>query len=195
MVDNLILSDVDGVCLSWEEHFHKWMQSRGHKRARGEDSYMQEHQYPHLSVDKAREMVYYFNTSVWLLNLPAFRDARSGIAKLAEHGYKFHFITAMGTDEYALEARRINLQNVFGADVIHDLTATSMYEPDSKLKPLSQYKDSGLYWIEDHPDNCELGIRLGLNGILMDHTHNRNYTGSALRVDDWSQICNHILSN
>jgi hypothetical protein len=37
-------------------------------------------------------------------------------------------------------------------------------------------------------ENCDLGIELGLNSILIAHGHNENYQGSAPRVKNWREI-------
>jgi len=194
-LEQLILTDVDGVLLWWEEHYHNWMQSQGHRRALGVQSYWQDDHYPHLSQDEARQLVYYFNTSAWMLDVPVFRDARSGVAKLVEAGYRFHGVTAMGLDSYAREARKINLERVFGHDVFVDLTVTDIYDPDSKRKTLEQYRNSGLFWIEDKPENAELGAELGLRSILIDHPYNAEYEprNEITRVSSWADICELIL--
>jgi hypothetical protein len=132
-----------------------------------------------------------------MLDVPVFRDARSGVAKLVEEGYKFHAITAMGLDPYAREARKINLERVFGYDTFVELTVTDIYDPDSKRKTLEQYRDSGLYWIEDKPSNAELGAELGLRSIMIDHPYNVDYKprNEITRVSSWSDICKIILDN
>lgn len=194
-MEKLILTDVDGVLLSWEDHFHAYMKSHGHQRAYdGSSSYWKESEY-NLSQDEARKMVYHFNTSAWMLDLPTFKDSRSGVARLVDEGYRFHAITAMGVDPYAREARKINLERVFGYNVFSELTVTDMYDPDSKREVLDQYRDSGLFWIEDKPENAELGAELGLRSILLDHPHNSDYQpqNKIPRVSSWSDICDLIL--
>ena len=39
---------------------------------------------------------------------------------------------------------------------------------------LERYRDSGLYWIEDKVQNANLGATLGLNSILIEHSHNKD---------------------
>lgn len=55
---------------------------------------------------------------------------------------------------------------------------------------LLEYKDTNCWWIEDKPENVDTGINLGLDGILVSHDHNRNYTGSAKIVTNWKEIYN-----
>lgn len=186
---------MDGVILDWETHFHDYMKSRGHKRVYHQDSsYWQERNYPEMSEVEARKTVYNFNTSAWMMGVPAFRDARSGIARLVENGYRFVAITAMGEDPFSLVARRYNLDNLFGKDTFIDITATDMYDPDSKRKALKHWQAPSRVWVEDKPSNAELGTELGYHSFLIDHPHNEDFTSDDIeRVNNWSDICNSIL--
>ena len=65
-------------------------------------------------------------------------------------------------------------------------------DKDDVLKPYSK-KYPGAYWIEDKPENVDLGIDFGLNGILMEHGHNMSYTGNANVVVNWEEIYNLIV--
>lgn len=185
----LILTDVDGVLLAWEDHFHAYMQSQGHVRAYEHVTYWQETHYPELTIEEARRAVFNFNTSAWMMAIPAFRDARSGVARLVEQGYRFHAITAMGTDPMAKKLRWINLEQTFGKDVFVELTTTDSYDPDAKRATLAQYQNSGLPWIEDSTKNALLGHELGLRSILMEHDHNRDLVADHIeRVSSWANI-------
>ena len=196
-MNNLIFTDIDGVVLSWDTHFHEYMQSHGHKKAHDEPSYWQETYYPGLSETEARKMVYHFNTSAWMLGCPPYKDARSGIARLVENGYRFIGVTAMGTDQFSLEARKINLNRLFGHDAFQDVIATDMYDPNSKRSFLSKYKDNGYFWIEDKPSNAELGSELGFDTLLMEHGYNENYVpkNKMRGVKSWADICDIILGS
>jgi FMN phosphatase YigB (HAD superfamily) len=194
MNNKLIITDVDGVILDWEGHFHAYMRSNGHLRVNIQPSYWQETCYPELSQIEAKKMIYHFNTSAWMMGLPALRDARSGIGRLVENGYKFVAITAMGTDRYSLLARRYNLENIFGKGVFDDVIGTDMYDHDSKRSELRGY--DGHYWIEDRVDNAILGTEMGLDTILMDHAYNADFAESEhgiKRVSCWANICDFIL--
>lgn len=194
-MERLILTDVDGVLLDWETHFHDYMRSHGHEQAYESNSYWQESNYPHLSQDEAKKMVYHFNTSAWILGMPAFRDARTGVAKLVENGYKFVAITAMGDDPFSHQARKINLENIFGKDTFIELICTDMYDPNSKFKDLCRFGGHGHPWIEDKPSNAELGAKLGYRSFLMSHKHNETYEpeNEIESVKSWAQICDSIL--
>lgn len=198
MNDRLILTDVDGVLLHWEEHFHAYMKSQGHQRAYGVErtsSYWKEREYPDLSQTEARKAVYQYNTSAWMLGLPPYKDARQGVARLSDAGYRFVAITAMGLDPYAKQAREINLERMFGYDVFEDVITTDMYDPDSKREWLEHYHKPGRIWLEDKPSNAEMGAEMGLRTFLMLHPHNENYEpiNKIESVSSWVQLCDIIL--
>lgn len=194
-MEKLIVTDADGVLLDWENHFHAYMRSHGHERAYGNNTYWQEMNYPTLSKDEARKMVYHFNTSAWIVDMPAFRDSRSGVASLVEAGYKFVAITAMGDDPYSKQVREINLERMFGYDVFEDVICTDMYDPNSKVEALTKFGGFNHPWIEDKPSNAELGANMGYRSFLMLHKHNEDYepVGNIESVSSWGQLCDIIL--
>lgn len=190
--NKLIITDVDGVLLDWETHFHAYMQSHGHQRAYdGSGSYWKEDEYSHLSRDEARKMVYHFNTSSWMIDVPAFKDARIGVARLVDAGYRFVAITAMGTDPYAKMVREVNLERTFGYGTFEDVIVTDMYDPNSKVNALKKFSGQNLPWIEDKVSNAELGVDMGYNTFLMTHKYNEDFDegDEITRVDSWADIC------
>jgi len=62
-----------------------------------------------------------------------------------------------------------------------------------KDEALEQYRDSGCFWIEDKAENAELGIELGLESILVDHTFNQECT--VQRAKSWKEIYGIITGN
>ena len=119
--------------------------------------------------------------------LKAFRDARSGVAKLYEHGYRFHCITSLSLDQKAKRLRAYNLENVFGKGTFKELVCLDTGA--DKDDALAEYKDSGLWWIEDKPKNCEAGLAQGLKPLLVEHGHNMNYKNNDVTiVKNWKHI-------
>ena len=57
-----------------------------------------------------------------------------------------------------------------------------------KDEALEQYRDSSCAWIEDKSENADLGIELGLNSMLIEHEHNKDYVGNAVQVKNWKEI-------
>jgi 5'(3')-deoxyribonucleotidase len=128
-----------------------------------------------------------FNESAWIRKLPPLRDAIHYVKKLhAEHGYIFHCITSLSNDDYSQHLRTKNLREMFGDSVFEKyIYLDTGADKDSVLV---NYADTGCWWIEDKPQNADCGIGFGLNSILVDHDHNRDYTGRAARVKNWKEI-------
>lgn len=184
--EKVILTDCDGVLLDWEYSFSQWMHSKGYKAVEDyKDIYKINERYD-MSREESKPLVRHFNESAWMESLPPLRDAVKYVRLLHEqHGYVFHCITSMSDDEKAIELRRRNLDNVFGKGIFEVLTSLDCGE--DKDAALNEYRDSECWWIEDKPENVELGCRLNLRSILLDHRYNREYTWCR-RATDWRDI-------
>lgn len=187
----LILTDIDGVMLDWETAFHDWMESQGF--VRGAIASYDMHVVYSQRKEHIKELVREFNNSAWMCCLQPLRDAVWGVNKLAESGYRFGAITSLSLDPYAGKLREENLKNVFG-DVFDFVTCLDTgADKDEALAP---YKDSGMWWIEDKPENAKLGADLGLKSILVRHEHNAYFDYSGVtKVDNWTQIYNTIIKS
>jgi hypothetical protein len=106
------------------------------------------------------------------------------------HGYKFHCITSLSENKYAQRLRTQNLELLFGKEVWDDF----VYLPcgADKDKALSEYKGTGCFWVEDKPENAEVGKALGLDSILVAHDHNAYYDGDIPRYWKWKDIYKYI---
>ena len=190
MKEKVILTDIDGVCLNWEQQFHEWMAQKGHERNASNDYGMMQ-QYD-MSKHRAFKLLKEFNGSAWMGFIPAFKDARSGIAKLVESGYKFSAITSMGFDDCAFELRKRNLEELFGKSTFIDIERLDIGAP--KHDALEFYRDSGMWWLEDYWDNAVLGADIGLKSIIIDHPHNAGYTDErVVRAGTWTEVVETIV--
>ena len=190
MSEKIILTDCDGVMLDWETAFHEWMKSKGYDQVE-HGIYAIDRMYG-IARDEGKRMVREFNESAWMGYLKAFRDARSGIARLYEAGYRFHVITSLSLDKKAKRLRQMNLDNVFGKGVVKKLVCLDTGA--DKDEALAEYKDSGLYWIEDKTENAECGLKFGLKSILIRHSHNADCDNEdIIMCQDWNDIANEII--
>ena len=195
MQSNLILTDVDGVLLNWEYAFDTWMQTHGHSRVEGGQFKYNIGKRYNISDDQGRQLIKYFNESAAIGFLPPLRDAMHYVKKLhEEHGFIFHAITSMSLDKNAIHLREMNLKKLFGDTVFEKIVCLDTgADKDDALLP---YKDSGLVWIEDKIVNCELGTRLGLKSLLMEHGHNMDFEHQEIpRVKNWREVYDIILGN
>jgi hypothetical protein len=128
-----------------------------------------------------------FNESAWIRCLPPLRDTIKYVRKLhEEQGYVFRVISSLSNDYYAQHLRTKNLIEMFGPSVFD--TFVYLDTGADKDDALEQYRGSGCWWVEDKPENADLGIELGLDSILVGHQFNKNYAGEATRVNNWKEI-------
>ena len=181
MREKLILTDCDGVLLHWEWSFDLWMAKHGYTR-NDKTVYDMDINYD-ITRTEAYRLVKMFNETVYINNLPLFADAIRYVKLLHEHhGYIFHVITSINSEPSVVEARVKNLHSVFGSSPFYRITCV-----DDKRETLSEYKNSGCFWIEDHVKNYELGLELGLTSILMTQRYNTKYQADA-RVKNWAEL-------
>lgn len=189
MNKNIILTDCDGVLLDWETTFVEWMGTKGFTPDPGEFGYEMAKRFG-MKKQKVKDLIREFNESAWIGYLKPYKDAVWGVEQLAAKGWKFGAVTSLSEDEYAGKLRAYNLEQLFG-DVFEFVECIGTgADKDESLLP---YKDSGLYWIEDKPENAKLGADMGLNTIMLRHQHNANFTYDGVKVvDNWAQIVNYI---
>lgn len=190
----LILTDCDGVTCDWDFAFRVWMEQQGHiYRNHANKMYKVGDQYgiPH---NEAMKLVKQFNESAAIGFLPPLRDAMYYIKRLhEEHGYQFHVITSLSTDVNAKKLRVMNLHKLFGASAFYEITC--LETGADKHSALEEYRDTGLFWIEDKWANAEIGHSYGLQSIIIEHGHNMYESHPGITVvKNWKEIFN-IITN
>ena len=196
MIENntkLILTDCDGVLLNWEYAFNIWMEDHGYTMVEnGNFIYNVAKRYG-LTREEGSKLTRFFNESAVQGFLPALRDSEHYVRLLANLGYKFHVITSMTKDASAQKLRIRNLRKLFGEDTFEKFLFLDTGEDKDAI--LAEYKDSGLYWIEDKPTNAELGLRMGLKSLVMEHAFNLHYEGEAPFVKNWKEVYETVTGN
>jgi hypothetical protein len=184
--DNVIVTDIDGCVLYYEHSFHMWMVDKGYKNAMPDTYYMDE-KYG-ISRDEAEHLVRSFNESAMLRWLPPVKDAIKYIRKLhEEHGFVFHAITAVPNTPSVMEARRTNLDNLFGKTAFERVILCE--HSAEKPKFLQQYEGTECHWVEDLGRNAIMGLEFGLRPLLMDRHYNRDFSHEHVkRVHNWKEI-------
>ena len=185
VTEKVILTDCDGVLLAWEDAFHQWMIGKGF--AIKEEAIYDISKTFGIPKTLGKKLVKEFNESAWMGFLPAFKDARSGVAKLVEHGWQFKVITSLSLDPKAQMLRISNLKNIFGKNVFIEVICLDTGA--DKDEAIAKFKDSGLWWIEDKPENAEVGLKYGLKPIIIEHEHNKEHEEDGIEYAyDWEEI-------
>ena len=189
VTEKVILTDCDGVLLAWEDAFHDWMKSKGFTIK--EEAIYDISKSFGIPKTLGKKLVKEFNESAWMGFLPAFKDARSGVAKLVEHGWQFIVITSLSLDPKAQMLRVSNLKNIFGKNVFIDVICLDTGA--DKDEALEKFKDTGMWFIEDKPINAETGLKYGVKPILIEHEHNKEHEEDGIEYAfDWEEIYNII---
>ena len=190
--DRIILTDVDGVLLDWEFAFHTWMEEHGHTAQDGHKLVYSVAKRFGISRANSKKLTEFFNESASIGFLPPLRDSMYYVKKLhQEHGYMFHAITSLSKNPHAVKLREQNLAKLFGSSAFERVTCLDTgADKDDALK---KYKSTNCIWIEDKIANAEVGLKLGLRSIIMEHGHNMHYEGEAPLVKNWKEIYNLII--
>jgi hypothetical protein len=187
----IILTDCDGVLLNWAQSYHWWMHRKGY-RPKNPDEYAMDKCYG-IPRDESKELCRTFCESAAVGFLPPMRDAVKYVRKLhEEHGAVFHCITSMSNDPWAYKLREQNLNRIFGEGVFERLVCLDCGA--DKDEALERYRDSDFVWVEDKPENAELGAKMGLNSFLLTHDYNRNHElkDGVIRVNNWKELYEYI---
>ena len=185
--NRIILTDVDGCLLDWEWAFAVWMQERGWvQRPNAKDYYKISDQFENLDEGQAKKFTRLFNESAAIGFLPPLRDSVYWMRRLNEElGYRFHAITSLSTDPNAQKLRCMNLEKYYG-DVFDKVIC--LETGGDKDEALAEYAGTGLWWIEDKPANADIGHKLGLRSVLLEHGHNMAHECPYPIVKNWREI-------
>jgi hypothetical protein len=193
MTNQVILTDVDGVLLNWEDSFNRWMIQKNFILV-DPDAY-HVHTRFNIKKEESKYFVRRFNESAQIGYLSPFRDSINYVQLLSKKmGYKFHCITSLSKDDCAQKLRIYNLENVFGKHIFERFLFADTGQDKNHL--LKEYDNSGYIWVEDKPINAEDGLKYGLNCVLVDHVYNQDYSHPYVkRVKSWRDIFDKIIKD
>ena len=190
----VILVDCDGVLCNWEYAFAIWMEEHGFEAVDGGQFEYDIARRYNISKDQAKKLIRMFNESASIGFLPPLRDAMYYVKRLhEEHGYVFHCITSLSKDINAQRLREMNLNKLFGSTAFERVVCLDTGADKNYAQ--EEYADSGCWWIEDKPENAEVGLDLGLKSVLMEHGHNMHHVNERIPVvRNWREIYEIITS-
>ena len=183
----IILTDVDGVLLEWENHFANWMSAKGYEpKPNKEHVYSMEKRYGLYREDK-EALIEEFNRSAWMANQEPMQGSQTWVKLLHAEGWTFIPITSQTLDIPAQELRKRRLRELFGGTVFENFFI--LETGADKDSALAEFHGTGLWWVEDKPENALAGLEYGLRPLLISHTYNRKFKHNKItRVADWKHI-------
>lgn len=188
MKNSVILVDADGVLLNWEYAFDIWMEQHGFKKVPGAEFEYDIAKNYNIDREQGKKLIKIFNESAAIGFLPPLRDAMYYVKRLHEEfGYVFHCITSLSLDPNAGKLREMNLKKLFGDTAFEKVICLDTGA--DKHDALLPYKNTKCWWVEDKPENAEVGYNLGLRSILMEHGHNMYHYGHGIeKVTNWKDV-------
>ena len=201
--NRIILTDVDGVLLEWEQHFSDWMLQRSYYNDKGKKIYPytlldgKENTYEMaerfgLTIPQIRKEIREFNKSAWMATQSPMPESQTWVKLLHAEGWTLIPITSQTSDIPAQEVRKKRLTELFG-DIFYNYHILDTGQDKDSV--LAEFHNTGLYFVEDKPKNALAGLNFGLKPILIDHLYNRDFKHpDVIRVNNWKQI-HEILVN
>lgn len=183
-MSNVILCDIDGVCVEWLNAFKYWMEKDHGEVMADVQSFDLLVKYPQMEPKQVFACIEEFNNSDVIARLIPTNDSHLVINELNSDGYKFIAITSLSDNPIAIANRTTNLQKYFGDSFIDVICLKT---GANKSETLSKYTDA-ICWVEDHPKNADSGVDLGIHSFLMTQPHNVGQETKAIRVDSWKDI-------
>ena len=185
--NRIILTDVDGVLLEWENHFTKWMISRGYKL---KDNFVSEYNMQKRFEDhnlNIKTEIREFNKSAWMGTQPPMPESQTWVKLLHAEGWTFIPISSQTSDIPAQELRKRRLEELFGEYAFYNFHILETGQDKDDV--LAEFHGTGLWWIEDKWTNAYAGLKYGLNPLFVDHPYNREYSHPDItRVNNWQDI-------
>ena len=183
MSKRMILCDVDGVLLHWEQAFDHWMLRQGYQKQKEGNYNVAEHY--GLDKNSCALLIQIFNESAAMRYLDPIDGASHYLNLLHEAGYTIRLITSQTLEPMAHRAREDNLRDKFGS--IFDTVI--FLETGSDKDEVLATQSAGSFWIEDKPVNALAGLKAGMISMLYTQPHNRDFKHKdVVRCDTWKDI-------
>lgn len=183
MSKRMILCDVDGVLLHWEQAFDHWMLRQGYQKQKEGNYNVAEHY--GLDKNSCALLIQIFNESAAMRYLDPIDGASHYLNLLHEAGYTIRLITSQTLEPMAHRAREDNLRDKFGS--IFDTVI--FLETGSDKDEVLATQSAGSFWIEDKPVNALAGLKAGMIPMLYTQPHNRDFKHKdVVRCDTWKDI-------
>jgi beta-phosphoglucomutase-like phosphatase (HAD superfamily) len=188
MKKKIIVTDVDGVILNWEDAFQVWMEHQGFKKVIKHKLIYNAASQFNLSKEEGKKWVRLFNQSAAIGFLPPLRDAQEVLTLLNKnYGYRFVVCTSLSNDKSAQELRTRNLKKYFG-DIFEEFVYldTGADKDEALYKLAKKYR--GCLWVEDKVENAYAGEAVDFEPVVMEHGYNMNEEHPFFVAKNWEDI-------
>lgn len=156
-MDKIILSDVDSICLDWQESFIRWIaEYTDHKTDKILADYYNVEDWLDISTEDVTALIDTYNDSDYFANIKAYDDAVEVLPKLKADGWDFIAITAIPDLPNLYRSRKANLEKHFPGIFI-DLVLVGYNI--SKFPELCKYDPT--FWVDDRFHHVKDGIAAG----------------------------------
>ena len=187
-VKKIIVCDVDGVLLNWEDAFQVWMEHQDFQRIKGHQFIYNAAAQFGLSKVEGKKWVRLFNQSAAIGFLPPLRDAQEVLKLLNKnYGYRFVICSSLSKDKNAQELRIRNLEKIFGDIFDEHVYLDTGEDKDAALYKLGK-KYRGCLWVEDKVENAFAGEKVDFESIVMEHGYNMNEEHPFFVAKSWEDI-------
>jgi uncharacterized HAD superfamily protein len=193
MVKKLILTDVDGCILDWNEGFISYMAERGYPELEEKrNSYLVTERHA-CSAEMISNYMNEYASSETIARLKPIRDSVEVIKRLHTKGYEFIAITSLGSDQKSFKYRWKNLHDLYGNAFERLICLPS---GSGKTEALHEFVGKADIWVEDHVGNATDGTEKGFTTFLIDQPYNSFFThDEIIRVKSWKEIESWIESH
>ena len=196
--NKIILTDVDGVLLEWENHFTKWMLQRTLFDEKGgrvhpyrlledkENTYEMAERFG-VTIPEIRKEIREFNRSAWMGTQRPMPESQTWVKLLHAEGWTFIPITSQTSDIPAQALRKRRLEELFGENIFYNFHI--LETGSDKDSAFAEFHNTGLWWVEDKWTNALAGLKFGLNVLLYDRPYNRDFNHPEItRVNNWQEV-------
>lgn len=193
--DKVILVDIDGVVLDWNNPFTKWVtETKGYVRNSNAIAYDITQNFNITSYEEADALYREFNNH-YAWNLPPTHGSLKWMPRIHEEfGFKFHAVTKMGRNIFCMRNRLDNLQ-MYG-DIWVDIDFFENHECKKEVLGAEPYLNSGCFWVEDLMSNARQGHECGLTPILMENPWNiDDHDDDVTKVSSWADVYHMLNTN
>lgn len=197
-MENVILTDVDGVLLEWSGTFDNFIYTTLGLKPKVPHEFDISKRYD-VSKIRAVEWILMFERTLDFGNLPSYGDSIKYVRKLhEEYGFKFITISAVADSYSTYKLRSQNLRNLYG-EVFIDFIHTGF--GGDKRDALERFSNGqcNYFYVDDHPKHIAEAIKQDhIKPILMRSHHIPEEERfelpplEFLKVTSWKQIYEYV---